>query len=199
MGLSLLFAFALLVASLAGSAAATDTACAWQRHAKRVVTHVKRHGRVTKVVRIKHYWTCNPVAAAPEATPAPVVPPITPPPTSPPVSTPPSPPEVETEANAVSVTADDRGGEKKYTLSKPSAKAGEIEIQLNNEGEDPHNLNIQRQENGAGVGPVMKIAKTEPGGRPTQQFDLPAGTYRFYCTIQEHWMEGMETEFTVVE
>jgi plastocyanin len=195
-GLSLLFVFALLVASLAGSAGATNSACAWQRHAKRVVKHVKRHGKVTKVVRIKHYWTCDAVAATPEPTPAPVVPPPATPPAAPPVSTP---PVAEPEANAVSVTADDHGGVKKYTLSNPTAHAGKITVQLNNIGEDPHNLNIQREENGVPVGPDLKIGKTEAGGHPTQQFELPAGTYRFYCTIQEHWMEGMETEFTVVE
>jgi plastocyanin len=190
--LVLAFVLSLAVAPLPGSAGAATTECAWQRHSKRLVRHVKRHGKVKKLVRIKHYWTCNPVLA-PETTVPPVLqPPATPPPTA----TPPSQPEVE--ANAVGVIADDRGG-KKYTLTSPQGRAGEITIQLINEGEDPHNLNLQREQGGKPAGEVLTIGKTEPHEHSTGQFDLQAGTYRMYCSFGEHAKEGMETMFLVVE
>jgi hypothetical protein len=33
--------------------------CVWHRHTKRVVVHVRRHGQVRRIVRIKHWWTCD--------------------------------------------------------------------------------------------------------------------------------------------
>ena len=51
----------------AGRAHAATGTCV--EHSKHVVTHVKRHGKRTRVVRLKHYWTCEeaPVASAPAA------------------------------------------------------------------------------------------------------------------------------------
>ena len=61
-----------IAASLAGppappAALATADAraaqCVWHRHAKRVVKWVRRGGRTRKVVRVKVWWTCDPVPA----------------------------------------------------------------------------------------------------------------------------------------
>jgi hypothetical protein len=38
-----------------GPARAASTKCIWIKHTKRVVRHVKRHGKSHRVVTIKHY------------------------------------------------------------------------------------------------------------------------------------------------
>ncbi|HET9591681.1 MAG TPA: hypothetical protein VFP17_02090, partial [Solirubrobacterales bacterium] len=68
---------ALILAFLAmGGAPSTAAAeCSWQRHSQRIVKHVRRHGRLRKVVRRKTRWTCDPVAAplpGPDPSPLPV-------------------------------------------------------------------------------------------------------------------------------
>ena len=103
-----------------GPARAASTKCVWIKHTKRVVRHVKRHGKVRKVVTIKHYRTCRKVAL-PEAEPtAPTTSPTTgtttPGEAKPPTATP------EPEANAVSVTATDRTMPYGYTPSRKVVK-----------------------------------------------------------------------------
>nr|MDQ3726329.1 hypothetical protein [Actinomycetota bacterium] len=43
-----------------GPGKAEAAECAWKRHTKRVVKHVRRNGRLRKVVRKRHRWTCVP-------------------------------------------------------------------------------------------------------------------------------------------
>ena len=38
-----------------------------------------------------------------------------------------------------------KAAEYSYTLSRPAVSAGEVIVELNNQGEDPHNLNLQRE------------------------------------------------------
>src|SRR5262249_14673276 len=104
-----------LLAPGAGSlalAGETGTECTWQRHSKRVVKQVRRHGKKRRVVRVRHWWTCAPPATT--SAPAPVpAPPATPP------------NEPEPVANRVSVKSKDMTGYT-YTLSKPLADSGPI-------------------------------------------------------------------------
>lgn len=195
---ALTFAVALGVlavsAPLSASAGAASTECAWQRHSKRVVKHVKRHGKPKKVVRIKHYWTCNPVPAPA----SPIPPPLQPPPTP----TPPPPaepqPQPEPKANAVGVIADDAGGEFRYTVLAEEPHAGPLTVQLQNRGEDPHNLNIQTVGPAGAEGePVASIGNTAPQAQSTAVFELPPGEYRLFCSIGEHAKKGMETTLVV--
>src|SRR4051812_13218886 len=87
---------ALALALLAGGRPVSDAhaATTCTKYSKRVVTHVKRHGKRKKIVRLRPYWTCQEVAppVAPELpVPAPVA---TPAPEAPA-------PQPEPEANAV--------------------------------------------------------------------------------------------------
>ncbi len=169
-----------LASSGAGSIAVAGDAgaeCTWQRHSKRVVKQVRRHGRRQRVVRLRHWWSCE---APPAETSAPA-------PTSAPPATPPSEPEPEPVANRVGVKSKDSGGYS-YTLSRPQAGAGAITIELNNEGEDPHNLNLRLEGGGE---PVHSLADTAPGKQRVATFDLPAGTYRLWCSIPTHDEQGM--------
>ncbi len=149
--------------------------CTWQRHAKRVVKQVRRHGKKRRVVRVRHWWTCQPGQATTSApAPAPAPP-----------ATPPS--EPEPVANRVSVKSKDTTGYS-YTLSRPQAGAGAITLELNNEGEDPHNLNLRLEGSGEAA---HSIADTAPGQQRTATFNLPAGTYRLWCSIPTHDEQGM--------
>jgi plastocyanin len=195
---SLLALGVLLALVLSTTTTAAGSGCAWQRHAKRVVKHVKRHGKVTKVVRIKHYWTCEPVAATPEPTPAPVVPPPVTPPSAPPVTTP-APPVVEPEANAVGVIADDHGGTLSYVRTEETAKAGGVTIDFSDRGEDEHNMTLVA-ENGEGnpEGETLgKIGDLKSEEHKSQTFQLPPGRYLMYCSIGHHAEHGMKATLIV--
>lgn len=162
----------------ADQAAAAD--CTWQRQVKRVVKRVKRHGKVRRVVRRKVRWTCVPLAAAPViAAPAPLLPtPLTPE------------PEPEPEANRLAVKA----AEFYFVLSRPSVKPGEVTIELNNQGEDPHNLNLLLE---GAAGEPLQIPETDSLERSVASFDLPAGKYRLWCSLPEHEELGMHTTLQV--
>jgi plastocyanin len=163
---------------LSGTAGASE--CTWERHSKRVVKRVRRHGKVRRMVRQRHWWTCELVGSVP----APVV------------TTAPGPavaeprPEPEPEANRLSA----RASEYYWVLSRPKVKAGAITIELNNQGEDGHNLNLQRE---GDAGELLEIPETNSGQRATADFDLPAGKYKLWCSLPEHEEKGMHTTLTV--
>jgi hypothetical protein len=207
---AVLAALAVAVALVASSGAATTT-CVWVKHTKRVVTHVERHGKRTQVVHIKHYRTCRKVAEPSEPTPtAPTTtaptPPPTPAPTPAPTLAPTEPPVVPTpepEANAVRVTATETGTETGYPYTyvptRPAVHSGQLTVQLVNQGQDAHDMYMQR------VGPhgepeekeIIISAGTAPGGQATKTVDVQPGTYRMWCTFGNHAMEGMQTQITV--
>jgi plastocyanin len=173
------------------------TTCA--KHTKRIVKHVKRHGKRTRVVRFRHYWTCQ-EAAAPAPAPAPSAPaPVTVDPPSGPIPPDAGPaPLPEPEANALGVAADDRGGVKSYTLSRQTVRSGNLTVQLQNKGEDPHDMDIQRVgPSGEPLGEVVKVPKTEPGENTSASVSVEPGRYRMWCDLFSHAKEGMEATVTV--
>jgi plastocyanin len=179
-----------------GPARAASTTCVWIKHTKRVVRNVKRHGKIHKVVRIKHYRTCRKVAV-PEAAPAP---PTTPTPgtTAPSEGTPPA-GTPEPEPNAVSVTANDRTDPYGYAPSHTVVKPGELTVQLINKGEDEHNMDMEKVGPGnAPEGPIVVAVSAPSNGnsKPTT-VSVEPGTYRMWCTLPGHAEKGMETTITV--
>jgi plastocyanin len=158
--------------------ASAASECRWERHSKRVVKRVRRHGKVRRVVHRKHWWTCVPVAAAPAASV----------PTAP--AAPAPQPEPEPEANRLAV----KGVEYYFVLSRPSVRAGEVTIELNNQGEDPHNLNLRPV--GSSEEP-QQIAETDSQQRTVATFDLPAGKYHLWCSLPQHEEKGMATTLVV--
>jgi plastocyanin len=164
-------------------AAAAD--CAWHRHAKRLVKHIFRHGRLRRVVRQRHWWTCDASQSPDAVVPAP-----------PPTPTPPATTQPEPEANVVGVTANDKDPEHfGYTLSRLSAHSGRLRVELNNQGEDPHNLNLQRQ--GSESEPVYQLPNALPKQQQSLNLELPPGTYRLWCSLLEHDQEGMHATLVV--
>jgi plastocyanin len=160
---------------LSGTASASG--CTWVRHSKRVVKHVRRHGKVRRVVRTKHWSTCEAQTTTPSLAP----PALTP--------TPPA-PDPEPEANRLAV----KSAEYYFTLSRPTVKPGEVTIELNNQGEDPHNLNLQLE--GVG-GEPLQIPETDSLEHSVADFDLPPGKYRLWCSLPEHEEKGMSTTLRV--
>ena len=178
-------ALAPALSSLAAPARAAAADCSWQRHSKRVVKHVKRHGRAKRIVRTRRWWSCEPLPSAPVLG----VPPVTPPPSPAPPQ-----PQPEPEADAGVPRLSVKAVEYSYTLSRPSVVPGELIVELNNQGEDPHNLNLQRE--GAGE-PTLEIGETGPVERRTARFALSPGTYKLWCSLPTHEEEGMVTTLLV--
>lgn len=184
--LGLVGAVAMAMGSAAYAGAPAAEGCAWQRHAKRVVKHVRRDGRVRRVKRVKHWWTCDhrPAVSAPPPAP-PALP--APPPTA---TLPDEEPQPEGAVSHLGVKA----VEWSYTLSRPEVSAGKVIVELNNQGEDNHNLKLQREGSGD---PPLVVPEAAPDGHTTASFNLPVGTYRLYCSLFEHDEKGMHATLVV--
>ena len=155
--------------------------CVWTKHSKRVVKKVKkRNGKLRRVRRTKHWWSCDPTAAPPPL--APVPPAVEPPP--------PPPEEPEPAVGRLGVRAE----EWSFTLSRPEIAAGDVIVELNNQGEDPHDLNLLRE---GDEGPPLVVAEALPSQQTSARFDLPPGSYRLWCDIGEHDEYGMNATLLV--
>ena len=74
------------------------------------------------------------------------------------------------------------------TLSKPAVKAGVLEIELQNDGEDPHDLRVRR----VGGSHTFSIPLTQPGKRRTVAIRVRPGRYRLWCSVADHRALGMQ-------
>jgi hypothetical protein len=160
------------------------------KHTKRVVKHVKRHGKWHRVVRVKHYWTCHE-----EAAPAPGTTTTT---TTPTTGSSPT-PTPEPESNALSITANDKTNPYEYVPSHKTVKAGKLTVQLNDVGEDEHNMDMERVgPSGEPEGPIVVAVSAESKCHSTPKtVEVQAGTYKMWCTLPGHAAKGMETTITV--
>ena len=173
------------IGGIGGGSNAAAADCGWQRHSKRVVKRVKRDGKVRRVTRMKHWWSCDRDAARyptalPPALPSPVVPPGA---------------EPEPPPRRVSVKADDATPEDfRLSLSRPFVVAGEVAVELNNQGQDPHNLNLRPE--GSEALP-LEVGEAGPGESRVGRFSLSAGTYRLWCSLPQHEEWGMSVDLEV--
>jgi plastocyanin len=165
--------------AISRDAAAASAGCTWKRHSKRVVKHVRRHGRVRRVVRTRHWWTCL-------RTPAPAV--------GGAAATLPGPGQEPSEEGPTVGRLGVKASEFKFVLSRPSIAAGEAIVELDNQGEDPHNLNLQLAD---GEGPEFHVGEIGSQKRTQARFTLPAGTYKLWCSIPGHEELGMKATLTV--
>lgn len=178
-GLAGVAAVAIATGSLALAApAASADSCAWQQHSKTVVKKVKRHGQPRRVKRLKHWWSCDdqPQAFAPPA--ALPLPPA------------PSAEEAQPQGNRLGVKA----VEYSYTLSRPEVSAGETIIELNNQGEDPHNLKLQLE---GSEEPPLEVPTTATLEQTSAHFTLAPGIYHLYCSLYKHDAAGMNATLVV--
>jgi plastocyanin len=183
---------ALVLAALATGSIATPAlaagpapakGCTWKQHSKRVAKRVRQHRQWRRVRRVKRWWTC-------EAPPAPNA--LTSQPTLP-ISTtpePPSPAKPEPEVGHLGVKA----VEYSYTLSRPDVSSGEVIVELNNQGEDPHNLVLEHE---GTEDPDLEIPSTPSLSQASSRLSLSPGTYRLYCSLYKHEAKGMEATLVV--
>ena len=180
------FALAPEVGPIGGDrAAAAD--CAWQRHPRRIVRHVKRNGQVRKIVHTTNRWTCDPLAQPPA---------VGIPPTSLPGPAPAPSPEVEPPPRAVSATVDDETPEAfSFTLSRHYVVSGNVTVELNNRaGQDAHNLKVRpksSEEDG------LEVGEAGAGESRVAHLELAPGTYQLYCSLPRHEEWGMSVDLEV--
>jgi uncharacterized cupredoxin-like copper-binding protein len=78
-------------------------------------------------------------------------------------------------------------------LSRASVKAGVVEIELQNTGEDPHDLRVRR----VGGHHTFTIPVTKPGARKAIAIHMRQGRYRLWCSLAGHRALGMQTVLRV--
>jgi hypothetical protein len=81
------------------------------------------------------------------------------------------------------------------TLSKTSVPAGQVGVELQNFGEDAHNLRIERTDGPDAV--ALEVALAESGERQQASGSLAAGSYKVYCALPGHDAQGMHAKLTV--
>ena len=80
-----------------------------------------------------------------------------------------------------------------FALSRASVKAGRAVIQLQNFGEDSHDLRLRR----IGGTRTYAIPVTAPGRQASIQLRLLPGRYRLWCSVADHAQLGMRAVLRV--
>ena len=88
------------------------------------------------------------------------------------------------------------GDEFRLTLSRTSVKAGRVLIQLQNRGEDDHDLRLQRVTTRPDA-PVARWAETPPGQLTELTVRVRRGRYRLWCSLPGHEEAGMRATLRV--
>jgi uncharacterized cupredoxin-like copper-binding protein len=88
------------------------------------------------------------------------------------------------------------GDEFRLTLSRASVKAGRVLVQLQNRGEDDHDLRLQRITSKPDA-PVARWAVTKPGELAELTLSLRRGRYRLWCSLPGHRELGMKATVRV--
>jgi hypothetical protein len=87
-----------------------------------------------------------------------------------------------------------RGTEFDLTLSKQKLRPGTAIVQFLNDGEDPHDLKLQRVgAGGAAEGLEFAIGVVGPGDYENLEAKLRRrSTYRLWCSLSDHAARGMD-------
>jgi plastocyanin len=76
--------------------------------------------------------------------------------------------------------------------SRQSIKAGRVQVQLYNRGEDAHDIAARRVDRlGRRVGWTRRLGETRPGELGEATWRLRSGKYRLWCTLRAHEAAGM--------
>jgi uncharacterized cupredoxin-like copper-binding protein len=78
-------------------------------------------------------------------------------------------------------------------LSRPSVKAGVVEIELQNTGQDPHDLRVRR----VGGSHTFSVLLTDPGKRRSISIRVRPGRYQLWCSVADHAALGMRAQLRV--
>lgn len=179
-----------------------QTACArrtkHRRHRARRC-RAKRHGLTTRrapapsvlVPALAGALVAEPVAPpAPAAVPtAPSAPPPTPTSESGELAGPSEPPPGPPSVAHVQVSA----VEYSFSLSRTTVPAGEVVLQFVNNGQDEHNLNVQKPE-----GPLAgSFPSTSSKGIGDLELEMSPGSYALFCSLPTHEGKGMKATLVV--
>ena len=86
----------------------------------------------------------------------------------------------------------------RLTLSRAGARAGIIDVELWNRGEDAHDVEVERIGADGQTGRVLaKVAVTQPGKITKAVWRLTAGRYELFCSLPGHREMGMTATFLV--
>jgi hypothetical protein len=121
------------------------------------------------------------VLKRPGAVPLPGAPGSGPAPTATPTATPTPPPTLPSRTHIV---LDEWTVQSSYVVMK----AGPLEFNVDNFGEDDHNLSIKGRD---------ETLPVPPGGSGQLTVTFTPGTYTLYCSLPEHEGNGMKTTLTV--
>ena len=80
-----------------------------------------------------------------------------------------------------------------FTLSRAHLHAGTAVIELDNFGQDPHDLRVRR----LGARHIAGLGVVSPGARGELTVKLAPGRYSFWCSIANHRQLGMRTTLAV--
>jgi hypothetical protein len=80
------------------------------------------------------------------------------------------------------------------TLSRRTVAAGPVAIELDNYGQDPHDLRVERGDD-ASTGFSFTLAK--PRTVSSKKLELSPGEWKLYCTLPGHEELGMSARVTV--
>ena len=165
-----------------GPAGAAAADCVPVQRSKTVVKRVKvkRNGRYVKVKRKrKKRWTVC-------------------------VPGPPAAPTCDVPSSNLGVIARDESGlNLSYTLSRSCVTAGQVTVELNNQGEDPHNVFLRPL---SGADPGYSIPGSDPFELPPDSqeataFNLTPGEWYLWCTLTDglgdHEDRGMNANLSV--
>ena len=87
-----------------------------------------------------------------------------------------------------------RADEYDLTLSRGEIGPGPALIQLVNDGEDAHDLQVRLQKGGV----THQVAEVAPGDYGTVELRLKKGSrYQLWCSLQNHRLLGMEAKLRV--
>ena len=78
-------------------------------------------------------------------------------------------------------------------LSRASVKAGRATIQLQNDGEDVHDLRVRR----VGGVHLFRFPLTSPGDNSELAIRMRPGRYRLWCSVADHAQLGMRAVLRV--
>ena len=82
--------------------------------------------------------------------------------------------------------------------SRQSVKAGRLQLQLYNRGEDPHDLAARRVNRlGRRVGPTLRLGETAPEQLGKATWKLRSGQYALWCSLRGHRAAGMRATLQV--
>ena len=82
----------------------------------------------------------------------------------------------------------------RYSLSRTTVRAGRVIVELVNQGQDTHDLDMRR----VGGTHIIRFPSMRPGQVVDRELRLVPGRYVLWCAIADHRERGMHAVLRVV-